>query len=187
MYSLLIDGCLDYLEIALIKDEIIIDTSFEVLNKNFVKIFNKNIDELLLKNDLTYSNLSNIYVVNGPGSFTSVKLISLFANTTKYVFKHIKLLGLNTLKWNITNKNELSFLDAKSSLYFISTYWFDKPKAIYEEDIKNIKWDKEKYFYNLDIKKSIFDKWEFNKYNFSMVDFIRPIYIKPAIYDNKKK
>lgn len=49
------------------------------------------IDVFLKKNNLQYSEIKNIVVVNWPGSFTWVRTITLIVNTLSYVFDNIYL------------------------------------------------------------------------------------------------
>ena len=97
-FDLLIDGCLDYLEIAIIKNNKIFDLSFEIQNKNLTKIFNPSISHIIEKNNLKKEDIENIYIINGPGSFTSQKTVVIFANTFKKVFPKTNLFYLNSLQ-----------------------------------------------------------------------------------------
>lgn len=187
MYGILVDGCLDYLEIAIVLDEEIISSRFFKLNKNFTKIFNIEIDNLMKDNKLKNSDIKNLYIVNGPGSFTSIKLVSLFANTFKMVYQKVNLYTLNTLKWNLTHDNELVVIDAKSSLFYAVEKKSSIPSLFYSEGIKELEKGKVKYFYNLENKKDILEKWNYNKHNFEPCSTVCPLYIKPAIYDSNKK
>lgn len=49
------------------------------------------IDSFLKKNNLQYSEIKNIVVVNWPGSFTWVRTITLIVNTLSYIFENIHL------------------------------------------------------------------------------------------------
>lgn len=49
------------------------------------------IDNFLKKNNLSYSKIKNIVVVNWPGSFTWVRTISLVVNTLSYIYENIEL------------------------------------------------------------------------------------------------
>lgn len=187
MYSLLIDGALDYLEIALIKDEQIFDSTMVVLDKNLTKKLNPTIEEMVKKHFLSYQDISAIYVVRGPGSFTSIKLISLFANTFKFVHKRVKLYSINTLNWHQTEDDEMVFVDAKSGLHYVLWNHSYKPLIMYSEQIPNVTNVLKKYFYDFNNLKPLSLRWEVNKNNFIENVFVRPLYIKPAVYDSNKK
>ena len=45
------------------------------------------LDKFLIKNNISYENLDNIFVVNGPGSFTWIRTIVLIVNTINFIIK----------------------------------------------------------------------------------------------------
>ncbi len=49
------------------------------------------INNFLKKNNVLYNEITNIVVINWPGSFTWVRSISLVVNTLSYIFENIKL------------------------------------------------------------------------------------------------
>ncbi|MDE5767542.1 MAG: hypothetical protein K2H56_03230 [Malacoplasma sp.] len=186
-FDLLIDGCLDYLEIAIIKNNKIFDLSFEIQNKNLTKIFNPSVSHIIKKNNLKKEDIENIYIINGPGSFTSQKTVVIFANTFKKVFPKTNLFYLNSLQWCITKNDEISFIDAKTELFYVASNNFKKPFLIKKTEVEKLSNQYNKYFYNLESKKNIFEKWEFNSKRFIPSDFIKPLYIKKPVYDYHQK
>jgi len=62
------------------------------------------IDNLLKKNQLKLDNLRGILVVNGPGSFTSIRIGLAVANTLAYLLK-IPAVGIKINEFNLTEKN----------------------------------------------------------------------------------
>ncbi len=50
--------------------------------------------EFLEKNNLEYGELKGVVVVNGPGSFTAMRIITLTVNTLSFVH-HIPLYGID--------------------------------------------------------------------------------------------
>lgn len=187
-FSLLVDACIDYLEIAIIRNDKIIDSYFEIQNKNLNKILNPSIANIIERNHFKKEDLENIYIINGPGSFTSVKSVVLFANTFKKVFHNTNLFYLNSNQWNVTQENEIVFIDAKTNLFYIGSNNFEKPFLIKKEEISKINNNKYTlYFYELENRKPLISKWNFNKEKFQQTNFIRPLYIKEPIYDYSKK
>lgn len=185
MYQILIDGCLDYLEIGILENRKIIYSKITKLNKNFTYIFNNEIESILKSLNIKNNDIESIYLINGPGSFTSTKLISLFANTFKFVYNHLKIYELNSLEWMITKDMEIACIDAKSGLFFLGVK--NKfPVLVRQSDVKKIYDDYSFYIYTFDSKKDINIKWEKNKNNFIEVKYSRPLYIKPAVYDSSK-
>lgn len=78
--DLIIDCSLNYLEIGLINNKNIVDTFFVIQNKNLTKILIPSINDFLNKNNIDKFSIKNLYIINGPGSFTSIKLIAILAN-----------------------------------------------------------------------------------------------------------
>lgn len=187
MYKLFIDGSFNFLELVLFKNNVKIDHYFEKLNKNFTNIFNDAVDLILKKNNISYKNISQLYIINGPGSFTSIKLVVLFANTLKLIFPNCELYYINSIKWNATSAKELCVIDAKSDLYYVSTSYFKKPFLIKKETEPKINKSYFRYFYDNELKKDFDLKWRYHAKNFEKTNIIKPLYIKPAIYDNNKR
>lgn len=184
--TLLIDGSTSFLELALIdKNNKIIDTHFELQNKNLTKILIINIDAIIKKNSVKKCDIKKIYVVNGPGSFTSIKLIAVLANTWKAIY-NVELFEINTCLFCSTSTNSLSFLDAKTNMYYCQK--IDNNKSNIElltidrfNDLKKELSLKKYSIIDCSIKKNIKEKWEFNKNNFKNVDKITPLYLKGAL------
>lgn len=188
MYSILIDGCLNNLDVALIKNENIIFQVTKKLNKNLTNILVPTINDVFDKNKINLNDIEKIYIINGPGSFTSIKLISLLANTFKFISNHIQLFELNTLKWNLIFEDKGICLDAKTDSYFIYFNGFKKPYLISKNELFKSNIQSKIYHLNPDkIEIDLNQKWENNKTNFKLTDNIKPLYIKPAIYDKNKK
>lgn len=180
MYNLFLNGCLEKLEIILFDINKVIDVFSEKLNKNLTNILIPSINNFLQKNNILMSDIKNIYVVNGPGSFTSVKLICLLVNTFKFVFNHINLFETNSLYWYLNNKNKIICMDAKTDLFYVYASGFKKPYLINKETYQNLitKYDILIYENIKNIQNyNIFE----NLYKFKNVNSIKPLYIKPAI------
>ncbi|MCF0217624.1 MAG: hypothetical protein HUJ42_01075 [Malacoplasma sp.] len=186
-FELIVDGCLDYLEIGIIKNKRIVDSCFVIQEKNLTKILIPQIEQIIAKNKLDKSDLKKIYVINGPGSFASQKSTVIFANTFKAVFNQVQLLYLDSVHWNITKDNEIVFIDAKSNLYYIGAKNLKKPYLIHYQDVKKINPNLIKYFYSLQHKKSLVEKWNHNQDKFKSADFITPNYVKQPAFDYSKK
>nr|MDD3720211.1 hypothetical protein [Candidatus Gracilibacteria bacterium] len=77
---------------------ILFDDNRQIIDKENISILLQEssllidiIDNFLAKNKLKYSEIQNIVVVNGPGSFTGVRTISLVVNTISYIFENVYL------------------------------------------------------------------------------------------------
>ena len=96
MYTLFIDTHYISLHLALFKDELVI----EEIKKEDVKhstYFIPLLKELLEKNDVTFDDLSGIIVVNGPGSFTGVRIGVVVAKMISYC-KNIPVKAISYLQ-----------------------------------------------------------------------------------------
>lgn len=185
---LLIDGILDYLELALIKDNKVVAKTKEKQNKNLTKILIPNISNFLKENNVDKKDIERIFVINGPGSFTCVKLISVFANTFKSIYPNVQLFSLNSNWWFASQNKTISLIDAKSNLNFCSIIDLDNKQ---NKTVNLIKCDEEKQLYkdlnfniykhSLDALKDIEIRWEFNKDLFEPTEKIIPLYVKEAV------
>lgn len=186
--NLIIDCSLNYLEIGLIDNGNIIDTYFVIQEKNLTKILIPSIETFLKKHNLDKTLIKKLYVINGPGSFTSIKLIAVLANVWKTT-TNISLYQINTCLWNVNNINCLSYLDAKSNLVYLQTVenGVIKEIALIKKDefesIKNLFVNKHKYVSMVDCtsKQNLINKWNYIKNSFTKVDLIKPLYIKGPI------
>jgi len=86
MYTLFIDTHSSLITIALISDEEEILYQKES-NHSHSKYLLPMIEELLEKNELTTKNINEILVVNGPGSFTGLRIGLTVAKTLAYSLK----------------------------------------------------------------------------------------------------
>ncbi|MDD4151757.1 MAG: tRNA (adenosine(37)-N6)-threonylcarbamoyltransferase complex dimerization subunit type 1 TsaB [Candidatus Gracilibacteria bacterium] len=68
------------------KKNIIKNISYDIMGNESSTLI-PNIDNLLKENDLSYSNLENIVLVNGPGSFTGIRTAVLVVNTINFIIK----------------------------------------------------------------------------------------------------
>lgn len=186
--KLLIDGSLNYLELLLINENNKVARSFFVLqNKNLTDILVNSVDEFLQKNNVDKNMIHELLIVNGPGSFTSIKLVSVFANTWKQFYPSVTLKQINTCLWNSVSKNQVNILDAKSNFYYLNnsntsiTNDIHKVDLISKEEFNSLaQYKAEKVNIIKDVLNPIF-KWEFNKNNFIKVNRIIPNYVKPAV------
>lgn len=186
--DLIIDCSLNYLEIGLINNKNIVDTFFVIQNKNLTKILIPSINDFLNKNNIDKFSIKNLYIINGPGSFTSIKLIAILANVWK-ISSNINLYEVNTCLWNVNNINCFSYLDAKSSKWYVQKVenGVIKPICILEnndfEFEKNNFIKKHKFYSIIDCnqKQAMFDKWNYIKHSFNKVNKITPLYIKDSV------
>ena len=139
MISLFIDTSSSDVSIAIIKDNNILSyITKEVPNEHSVYTV-KYISDILIKASLTPKDIDKIMVVNGPGSFTGVRIGVTIAKTYAYLLNK-ELILLSSLKILSISTNHdycLSLISAKNDNYYIGLYNKDN-NIVIEEQFANI-------------------------------------------------
>ena len=185
MYTLFISTYDKLITIGLLKNGEILDLKEIESNQNHSSLVIPNIENILKTNDITTSYLNEIIVVNGPGSFTGVRLGVTIAKTLAYTLdipiKTITSLECIAISTEIKTNKLAIISDLKGSYigYFdennnlIEDYKYLK-RTEYEEYIK----DKQEYLIS-DFK---FDLEKICKYIKTKEPInphlVNPIYIK---------
>lgn len=124
MISLFIDTSSSDVSIAIIRDNKLIDKIIEnIPNKHSIYTVSY-IDQLIKKCNLNSKDINKIYVVNGPGSFTGIRIGVTIAKIYAYL-SDIKIVPVSSLKQIAISKNydlSLSILKANSNNYYIGLY-----------------------------------------------------------------
>ena len=138
MITLFIDTSTSDVSIALIKDNIILAS----INKNLPNqhsIYTTSfLDEVLKKAKIKEKDIDKIMVVNGPGSFTGVRIGVTIAKTFTYILKK-DIICLSSLKIRaISVKHDycLSLINANKNNYYIGLYNKNNDEVI-EEHFNN--------------------------------------------------
>ena len=158
MYSLLIDTHSSDLNLVLFKNHLVFNKISENCN-NQSKIVISRIDNLLKKSNISLDELNEIIVVNGPGSFTGVRIGVTIAKTFSYALNipiySISSLAIKALSSDLPssfstqipdNKGRyIGEFDSDKSLVNIQ-YLDNKEFEIYQQsrfiyDNNNINWD----------------------------------------------
>lgn len=185
MYTLFISTYDKLINISLLKEGKLITTLEEVSKQNHSILVMPMIDSILKNNKITTSDLNEIIVVNGPGSFTGVRIGVVIAKTLAYTLNiPIKTItGLECiLVSNKSDKNKLAIIPDTKGKYVGYT---NKDNELLE-DFKYLKSsefevyikDKEKYLitdnnFNIEnIYNYLKDKNSINPH------LVNPIYIK---------
>ncbi len=185
MYSLFISTYNKYIIIGLLKNGELINKKEQVSAQNHSVYTMSMIDDILKENNIGTTYLNEIIVVNGPGSFTGVRIGVTIAKTLAYTL-NIPIKTISSLEAlavsNDTKCNKLvtiSDLKGKYIGYFnkdninLEPFTYLKNEE-YKEYIKN----KEKYILdkeNIDINKIY--KYLRNKDSLN-AHLVNPIYIK---------
>lgn len=144
MISLFIDTSLSDVSIALLKDK----KELTLIHKNIPgehSIYvTKYIDDILKDNKISPKEVNEIIVVNGPGSFTGIRIGVTIAKVFAYL-TNTRIVTITSLKARIIGKKGnylLSTIDAKHDNYYVGLYDKDYNKIIEEfmpkEKIENL-------------------------------------------------
>lgn len=135
MISLFIDTSSSDVSIAIVKDNQILSN----INKNIPNehsIYTTSfLDNALNEAKITPNDINKIMVVNGPGSFTGVRIGVTIAKVFAYL-KKIDIICISSLKMraiSIKHDNCLVLLDAKHDNYYIGLYDKDNNEIIKEQ------------------------------------------------------
>ena len=125
MITLFIDTSNQDVSIALLKDGKIINKITKSIPNEHSKYAVSYIDEVLKKSEITPKEVQSIMVVNGPGSFTGVR-IGLTIAKVYALLNDIKVTLISSLKClaigNNKNKYILSLINARNDNYYIGFY-----------------------------------------------------------------
>lgn len=124
MISLFIDTSFSDVSIALVKDNNLLDIIHEdIPNKHSIYTV-QYIDDILKKNNLSPDAVDEIVVVNGPGSFTGIRIGVTIAKMYAYL-KKIRIVSISSLLARVIGtkaKYLLSLIDAKHDNYYVGLY-----------------------------------------------------------------
>ena len=185
MYTLFISTFDKLITIGLLKNGTILEVLENISNMNHSVLVMPMIDEILKNNKIETSYLNEIIVINGPGSFTGVRLGVTIAKTLAYTL-NIPIKTITSLEaFAVSNKNDKNKLITISDLKGKYIGYFDKDNKMIEElkYLKNEEYyeyinDKEEYI----IKQTNLDLESIYKYlkNVDSINphIVNPIYIK---------
>lgn len=134
MISLFIDTSLSDVSIAILKDNKILSQIHNNIPGEHSIYVTKYIEDILKENNLSPKAVDEIIVVNGPGSFTGIRIGVTIAKIFAYINK-IRIVSISSLLARaIGNKDKyiLSKIDAKHNNYYIGLYDTDYNKITEE-------------------------------------------------------
>lgn len=153
MMTLFIDTSSSYLNVAIIKDNIIYEKKIESINEHSNYAI-PTIELLFNENNIKPKDIGTIMVVNGPGSFTGLRIGVTIAKTYSWSF-NLKLIPISTLKaYALSFSNYdyyVSVIDARRNFVYASIYNSKHDELLKEtyisidnlyekiKDLKNIK------------------------------------------------
>ena len=185
MYTLFISTYDKLINISLLKDGKLKNALEEISKQNHSVLVMPMIDRILKDNKIKTNDLNEIIVVNGPGSFTGVRIGVVIAKTLSYTL-NIPIKTITSLECilvsNKSNKNKLAIISDTKGKY---VGYFNKENELLEE-FKYLK-SNEYEEYIIDKKEYIIDDNKFDVesiYNYLKdkesinPHLVNPIYIK---------
>lgn len=139
MITLFIDTSASDVSIVLLKDNKIISKKIKSIPNEHSKYAVSYVDEVLKDANIKPKEVNNIMVVNGPGSFTGIRIGLTIAKVYAYLLniKVTLVSSLKTLALSTEGDYILSLIDAKNNNYYLGLY--DKNyNEICEEHFSNI-------------------------------------------------
>ena len=124
MISIFIDTSLSDVSIALIKDGKLLSKINNSIPREHSIYVTKYIDNILKENNLSPKYVDEIIVVNGPGSFTGIRIGVTIAKVFAYLQK-IRIVTITSLRARVIgdhSKYILSKIDAKHDNYYVGLY-----------------------------------------------------------------
>lgn len=126
MITLYLDTTSSYLYTALLKDEEIIAEIKELLGNNLSEYTLPRIEEMLNVKGINVNNIGKIIVVNGPGSFTGIRIGLTIAKTLAWA-KNIPIIPISSLEvMALSSDGEYDYvvpaIDARRDFVYASIY-----------------------------------------------------------------
>ncbi len=125
MMGLFLDTSSKYLVIALLKDKTIIDVYNEKLDNDLSQYALYKIECLLKKNNIKPIDIKEIYCVNGPGSFTGIRIGVTIAKTYAWA-QNIKIMPISSLMVIASTPNNYDYvipmIDARRGYVYAGIY-----------------------------------------------------------------
>ncbi len=96
MISLFLNTSIDFLSVAIVKDDVVLDSFYTKLNNDLSKITLSVIDDMLNRVSISKKDIGRIVCVNGPGSFTGLRIGVTIAKVWAYSL-NIDIVGVSSL------------------------------------------------------------------------------------------
>lgn len=124
MISLFLNTSIDFLNIAIIKDKTVLDSFYTKLNNDLSKITLRTIDDMLNKLSISKKDINQIICVNGPGSFTGLRIGVTIAKVWAYALNIdiIEVSSLYTLATGASSDYIVPIIDARRGYVYAGIY-----------------------------------------------------------------
>ena len=135
MINLYIDTSSKDVSIAIIKDNQIISKRFESIPNEHSVYTVSYVDEVLKEANLKPNDIDKIMVVNGPGSFTGIRIGLTIAKVYAYLLNKeiITISSLKALALSTKGEYILSLINAKHNNYYYALYDKDYNEVVKEQ------------------------------------------------------
>ena len=143
MRTLYLDTSSSFLYTGIVDDEKIIVEKKEKLDKNLSKFALQKISQMFEENNISSEEIDKIVVVNGPGSFTGVRIGLTIAKTFAWA-KNIPIIPISSLEaMALSNKKEnykylVPAIDARRNYVFASIYDNENNSFVMNEQYINL-------------------------------------------------
>lgn len=142
MKYLFIDTCSSRLIVSIVKDNDIIYCYNEINNNDTSSKVMPIIETAFKATNLTINEIDKLFVVNGPGSFTGIRVGVTIAKTIGFTL-NIPVIPINELELmatTATNTNNVVMIDARRGFVYGAVYDKDlniifEPKYLLKDDI----------------------------------------------------
>lgn len=124
MKYLFIDTCTSHLVVSIIIDNEIKTYFDKKIDKGMSNYILPEIEKQLKENDIKASSIDAIFVSNGPGSFTGIRVGLTIAKVYAWSLniKVIPISSLEVLASTRSDKNNLALMDARRGYVFLGAY-----------------------------------------------------------------
>ena len=178
MISLFIDTSISSVSISIVRDNKILSIIQEGIPNEHSKYATSYVKRVIDEAGIDANDVDNILVVNGPGSFTGVRIGVTIAKTYGYLINK-ELIPVSSLKSLAisSNKNEIvmSVISANRNNYYVGIYDSEYNNLIDEQFVsadKLLELIKEYSPYIVSNEFYVLGKYKFNKVNLDVVRIV---------------
>ena len=134
MISLFLNTSIDFLSVAIVKDGVVLDSFYTKLNNDLSKITLSVIDDMFSRLSISKRDIKRIVCVNGPGSFTGLRIGVTIAKVWAYSL-NIDIVGVSSLfvlATGVEGDYIVPIIDARRGYVYVGIY--DKNYNVVMED-----------------------------------------------------
>lgn len=134
MISLFLNTSVDFLSVAIVKDGVVLDSFYTKLNNDLSKITLSVIDDMFSRLSISKRDINRIVCVNGPGSFTGLRIGVTIAKVWAYSL-NIDIVGVSSLyvlATGVEGDYIVPIIDARRGYVYAGIY--DKNYNVVMED-----------------------------------------------------